>query len=81
VKGLSNIPHISYLFDSLEQGVVSTLYHEKWYKDIQAGAINIKYEQYSLAPTENKRKLIYQDGKFIKTVPFIINTNKEIINK
>jgi len=37
---------------------------------------------YTLQVTENKRKLIYNEsGKLIRTTPYIINENKEIINK
>jgi hypothetical protein len=36
---------------------------------------------YTLKVTENKRRLIYQNGKLINTEPYIINENKEILNK
>jgi hypothetical protein len=36
---------------------------------------------YTLQVTENKRKLIYENNKLIGTTPYIINENKEIINK
>jgi len=32
----------------------------------------------NLQVIENKRKLIYKNGKLIGTQPFIINSNKEI---
>ena len=31
--------------------------------------------------TDNKRKLIYRDGRLTGTTPLIINSDKEIINK
>jgi hypothetical protein len=35
-----------------------------------------------LQVTDNKRKLIYnENNKLIRTEPYIINENKEIINK
>jgi len=37
---------------------------------------------YTLQVTDNKRKLIYDNNnKLIGTTPYIINDNKEIINK
>jgi hypothetical protein len=36
---------------------------------------------YTIKVTENKRKLIYKNGKLIGTQPFIIDERKEILNK
>jgi hypothetical protein len=38
-------------------------------------------EVYTLKVTSNKRKLIYENNKLISTVPYIINENKQILNK
>lgn len=54
----------------------------KWIKNISDGNIEIKDELYTLQVTDNKRKLIYnENNKLIRTEPYIINENKEIINK
>lgn len=36
---------------------------------------------FTLKITENKRKLIYENKELISSIPYIINSNKEIINK
>jgi hypothetical protein len=52
----------------------------KWFKNIYQGTIKIEDLPYSIKYTENKRKLIFDsNGKLIKTEPFTINSNKEII--
>ena len=53
----------------------------KWRRNLSEGKISILNEVYTLQVTTNKRKLIYENGKLIGTKPYIINTNKEIINK
>ena len=50
-------------------------------KNLSSGYISVKNELYTLKVTDNKRKLIYENNKLIGTVPFVINKNKEIINK
>jgi hypothetical protein len=49
---------------------------------LSQGNISVLNELYTLQVTSNKRKLIYnEDGLLISTVPYIINENKEILNK
>jgi hypothetical protein len=49
---------------------------------LSEGKINILDELYTLKVTDNKRKLVYdENNKLISTVPYIINFDKEIINK
>jgi hypothetical protein len=36
---------------------------------------------YTLKVTNNKRKLIYDNNKLINTIPYIIDENKDILNK
>jgi uncharacterized ubiquitin-like protein YukD len=55
------------------------LNQEKWYKDLSTGRIITKEESYTLMATENKRKLIYENNKLIKTMPYKI-FNGDIIN-
>jgi hypothetical protein len=43
--------------------------------------MSVLNEVYTLQVTSNKRKLIYENNKLIGTVPYIINSNKEILNK
>jgi hypothetical protein len=53
----------------------------KWRKSLSDGHIKVLDELYTIKFTENKRRLIYDNNnKLIGTKPFIINSNKEIIN-
>lgn len=57
-------------------------FQSKWRKFLNKGYIEILEQIYTLKITENKRKLIYnENGKLISTKPYIINEDKEIINK
>lgn len=54
----------------------------KWRKNFSEGHINVLDELYTLKVTSNKRQLIFdKNNKLIGTKPYIINENKEIINK
>jgi hypothetical protein len=53
----------------------------KWRKNLAEGHISVLNEVYTLKVTSNKRKLIYENNKLISTVPYIINENKQILNK
>lgn len=54
----------------------------KWRKNLEKGDISVINELYTLKVTGNNRKLIYDDNnKLIGTTPYIINENKEIINR
>src|SRR6266478_2198430 len=53
-----------------------------YYLETEDGKIKIREDLYTLKVTDNKRKLIYnQNNKFINTIPYIINKDKEIINQ
>jgi len=56
-------------------------FQTKWRKILTFGHVSTLQELYTLKVTNNKRKLIYENGKLIGTVPYIINENKEILNK
>jgi len=44
--------------------------------------MSILNEVYTLQVTNNKRKLIYdENNKLIGSIPYLINNDKEIINK
>jgi hypothetical protein len=54
----------------------------KWRKSLSDGHIKVLQELYTIKITDNKRKLIYDNNnKLIGTVPYVINKDKEIINK
>ena len=54
----------------------------KWRKNnLSDGNIEVLDQIYTLQTTSSKRKLIYENNKLIGTTPYIINENKEIINK
>lgn len=53
----------------------------KWRRNLSEGNVSILNEVYTLKVTSNKRKLIYENGKLIGTKPYIINSEKEILNK
>jgi hypothetical protein len=58
------------------------LIHEKWTRYLDKGYIKIQEQIYNLAVTSNKRKIIRDfSGKFVSTKPYIINMDKEILNK
>ena len=46
------------------------LYHDKWYKSLIDGTIDIKKELFTLATNENKRYLIYKNNLLTDTKPF-----------
>ena len=55
------------------------LNQDKWFRSFEHGSITIKNQLYTLRATENKRKLVYEDNYLVRTVPFTINNNKEIV--
>jgi hypothetical protein len=57
------------------------LNNNKWFKNKSEGEIEIKDQIYNLVVTDNKRKLKYYYGKFLKTEPYVINEENDIINK
>jgi hypothetical protein len=57
-------------------------FQNKWLKDLTQGVIKISKDPYTLQLTDNKRKLIYDKyNKLIGTEAYIINDQKEILNK
>jgi len=55
-----------------------SLNQEKWHTDFSHGRIITKVESYTLMTTENKRKLIYENNKLIKTAPYKLINNELI---
>jgi len=83
VKGLSHKVELNYNdFQSLlqKQSFLAKI-QTKWRKNLSAGNISVLNEVYTLQVTSNKRKLIYENGLLVGTVPYLINSNKEILNK
>lgn len=82
VKGLNNKVNLTFEdFESLlNKNSILEKNHEKWFKQMSSGTITIKDQLYSLKVTSNKRELIYNnENRLIKTKPYIINENKQII--
>lgn len=56
------------------------LNQSKWFRNLSTGQIIIKDQLYTLKATENKRQFLYDiEGFAIKTKPFTINKEKEIV--
>ena len=49
------------------------LHHDKWFRKLSEGKINIKDQIYTLIATDNKRKFIYDHNKIVGTKPIILN--------
>jgi hypothetical protein len=84
VKGLSHNIELTFKdFESLlfKESLLQKL-QTKWIKNLEEGNISVIEQLYTLKVTNNKRKLVYDENdKLIGTVPYIINENKEILNK
>jgi hypothetical protein len=55
--------------------------NKKMIRDFEDRTIKIRKDLYTLMTTDNKSHLIYENDKFTKTAPLIIDSNKNIINK
>jgi hypothetical protein len=49
------------------------LHHDKWFRKLSEGKINIKDQIYTLISTDNKRKFIYDHNKIVGTKPIFLN--------
>jgi hypothetical protein len=81
IKGYKNQVDLKFLRKLLIRNENLKLDNEKWFRNIYDGNIEIKKQIYNLAINNNKRKLKYLSNVFINTESYIINENKEIINK
>src|ERR1700712_4979997 len=80
VKGFKNNVKYEELKSLLDKDNNSLkLDQDKWFRSLENGTITISNQLYTLRATENKRKLVYVDNKLIKTIPFIINSDKKIV--
>jgi len=53
-------------------------FQTKWFKNLSKGHISILEQIYTLKVTDNKRKLIYENNKLVRTVPYIIDSDKKL---
>ena len=80
VKGLKNIPTLNQIESLLiKDNQPLLLNQEKWLSNTKEGSITVNNTNYTLAPTETKRTLIYRNGKLIATKNLVItkNNNKD----
>jgi DNA polymerase type B, organellar and viral len=81
VKGYKNPLSYWLLKSLLIKDTKLELYHDKWYKSMSKGEIEIKPDSiYTLIATENKREFVYEGDKIIGTRPYVINFKKTINN-
>lgn len=73
VKGFKNTISFYDLEKLLYKNSSLELNQEKWFKSIKEGSILIKDQSYTLSTTENKRELIYENGKLVGTKPFVLS--------
>lgn len=83
IKGLSHKTiqnEVKFLMlKSLLQKDASKIFNQtKIRRDFENSTINLLNQTYELIPTENKKKLVYENNYLIITEPFIIDLNKTI---
>ena len=73
VKGLTtHVPHETFK-QLLTENSVAQFDQEKWKRNLGAGTIKVENMLHSLKVTENKRKVIYENGIFTRTEPLVLN--------
>jgi len=73
IKGYKGIASFSDLKSLLNEGAILNLKHEKWFRNIDHGVITAKEIAYKAAVNNNKRELVYENGKLVGTKPLVIN--------
>ena len=77
VKGLNKKSLKKVTFSDLEsllnKNIELKFDQDKWFRSITEGRISIKDQFYTLHVTDNKRKLIYNNGLLVGSKPYIIN--------
>ena len=80
VKGLSHKTEMT--FNDYESLLIKDSFLQrfqtKWFKNLSKGHISILEQIYTLKVTDNKRKLIYENNKLVRTVPYIIDSDKKL---
>ena len=79
IKGYKN-ENVSYneIENIINKDNTLELKQEKWYVDLSEGKIITKEETYTLMVTENKRKLIYENNKLVKSLAYTLKDDKLI---
>lgn len=80
VKGYKDNLAYSELKSLLKLDNILNLNHIKTFKNIIDGNISIKNQVYSLQITDSKREIIFENGEFKYTKPYVIDNNKIINN-
>jgi hypothetical protein len=75
IKGLKNPISFNELKPLLIKEQSISIKQEKWYRNISKGNIQIKQEVYTLINNNLKRKLIFENNKFVDTAPICLNEN------
>ena len=82
VKGLSH--NVELTMDDFENLLNKESFikksQTKWIKNLSEGHISLIKQLYTLKVTDNKRKLVFKNGKLINTTPYIINFDKKVMN-
>ena len=82
IKGLKNpIPY--FIFKSIQNKNTNlVILQEKWKRDISNSTIIVTNEPYTLAITENKREIIYDNfGYFIDSIPLYLENGRIVHRK
>ena len=80
VKGYKNSLPYSELKSLLSLDNVLKLEQTKTFKNLVDANISVKNQLYSLQITDSKREIVFENGKFAYTKPYVIDNNKTIIN-
>jgi len=54
-------------------------FQTKWVKSLSEGHVSLLEQLYILKVTDSKRKLVYENNKYINTNPYFIDDKKEIV--
>ena len=75
VKGFKDPKSIPFseMESLLEKDNFLELIHNKWFRKLGLGRIDIKSQIYQLRSTENKRQFIYENGKIVDTKAIKLN--------
>jgi hypothetical protein len=65
--------NFSILSSLLKENSNLRINQEKWLRSYENGTIQIRDQVYTLAQTDNKRELVFKDGRAIGTKAFRIN--------
>ena len=80
VKGFTNKLPQKELKSLLQENNTLELKHKKKHKNIVDSNIELKEQIYSLQITSNKRTIVYENGIFKYTTPYLLENN-QIIEK